>query len=58
MTKQITITIKEVREKDITIEAVTLDEAVDMIEYLYSEGNFILTNDDISDVEFVGYEEE
>ena len=58
MTKQITVTIKEVREKDITIDAVTLDEAVDMIEYLYSEGNFVLTNDDISDVEFVGYEEE
>lgn len=58
MTKQITVTIKEVREKDITIEAVTLDEAIDAIEYLYSEGNFVLTNDDISDVEFIGYEEE
>lgn len=58
MTKQITVTIIETREKDITIEAVTLDEAVDTIEYLYSEGNFVLTNDNISNVDFAGYEEE
>ena len=53
MTKQFTITIREVREKQITINAVTDDEALDTVEYLYSAGNYVLDNDDIEDVEFV-----
>ena len=57
MIKPFTVTIREIREKQITIEAVTADEAVDAIEYLYSEGNFELTNDDFEDVEFVCHEE-
>lgn len=57
MNKPFTITIREVREKEITIDAVTIDEAIEAVEYLYSVGNFALTNDDIEDVDFVGYEE-
>lgn len=53
MTNKYTVTIREVREKQITINAVTEDEALDTIEYLYSAGNYILDNDDIEDVEFV-----
>ena len=57
MIKPFTITIREVREKEITIDAVTIDEAIEAVEYLYSVGNFALTNDDIEDVDFIGYEE-
>lgn len=57
MEKEFTVTIREVREKQITLHAVTADEAADAIEYLYSEGNFVLDNDDISDVEFVCQED-
>lgn len=53
MSKPFTITIREVREKQITINAVTDDEAIDTIEYLYSAGNYVLDNSDIEDVEFV-----
>ena len=58
MTRPFTITIREIREKDITIEAVTVDEALDAVEYLYSEGNFVLDNDDFEDVEFMCQEED
>lgn len=53
MSKPFTVTIREVREKQITINAVTDDEALDTVEYLYSVGNYVLNNDDIEDVEFV-----
>ena len=53
MTNKYTVTIREVREKQITINAVTDDEALDTVEYLYSAGNYVLDNDDIEDVEFV-----
>lgn len=53
MSKPFTITIREVREKQITINAVTDDEAIDTIEYLYSTGNYVLDNSDIEDVEFM-----
>jgi len=53
MNKEFTVTIREVREKQITIKAVTAEEAHDTIEYLYSDGNFVLTNDDLEDVEFI-----
>lgn len=53
MTKKYTVTIREVREKQITINAVTDDEALDTVEYLYSAGNYVLDNDDIEDVEFI-----
>ena len=53
MSKPFTITIREVREKQITINAVTDDEAIDTIEYLYSAGNYVLDNSDIEDVELV-----
>ena len=58
MERPFTITIREVREKDITINAVPVDEALDAVEYLYSEGNFVLTNDDFEDVEFMCQEED
>ena len=58
MTRPFTITIREIREKDITIEAVTVDEALDAVEFLYSEGNFVLDNDDVEDVEFMCQEED
>ena len=58
MTKPFTITIEEKRSKDITIEAVTYDEALDMVESLYSYGDIFTTIDDVEDVEFVGYEED
>ena len=57
MDRPFTITIREIREKDITINAITVDEAIDAVEYLYSEGNFVLTNDDFEDVEFMCLEE-
>ena len=53
MNKPFTVTIREVREKQITINAVTDDEALDTVEYLYSVGNYVLDNDNIEDVEFV-----
>lgn len=53
MTNKYTVTIREVREKQITINAVTDDEALDTVEYLYSAGNYVLDNDDIEDVEFI-----
>jgi hypothetical protein len=58
MDRPFTITIREIREKDITINAITVDEAIDAVEYLYSEGNFVLTNDDFEDVEFMCLEED
>lgn len=58
MTKPFTITIEEKRSKDITIEAVTYDEALDMVESLYSSGDIFTTVDDVEDVEFIGYEED
>lgn len=53
MEKPFTVTIREVREKQITINAITDDEAIDTIEYLYSVGNYVLDNDDIEDVVFM-----
>ena len=52
MKKEFTVTIEEKRTKDITVKAVTADEALDMIEGLYQLGNFNLDKDDIEDVEF------
>lgn len=52
MEKEFTVTIEEKRTKDITVKAVTVDEALDMVEGLYQLGNFNLDKDDIEDVEF------
>lgn len=57
MSKPITITIREVREKDILVDVVTVDEALDVVEEMYKDGNFPLTEDDIADVEFISYED-
>ena len=57
MNKPFTITIREVREKDIEIDVVTVDEALAVVEEMYKDGNFPLTQDDIADVDFIGYED-
>lgn len=46
------VRIQEIREKCISIEAETLEEAIKTVEELYSNGDIRLTVDDISDVEF------
>lgn len=58
MEKEFTITIEEKRSKDITIKAVTQDEAVDMIEELYSSGDLFTTVEDVEYVEFISYKED
>lgn len=58
MNKPITITIREVREKDILVDVTTVDEALDVVEEMYKDGNFPLTEDDIVDVDFINYEED
>lgn len=57
MDKPFTITIEEKRSKDVTINAVTLDEALDMVESLYRYGDIRLDEDDFEDVEFKCQEE-
>ena len=52
MTKLFTVRITEIREKCITLEVETMEEAIETIEELYSNGDIRLTQDDISDVEF------
>lgn len=58
MEKPITITIVEKRSRDVTINAVTVDEALDMVEGLYQLGDIELDRDDFEDVDFICYEEE
>lgn len=57
MNKTYTVYIEEKRSKSIEIEAVTPDEALDMIESLYRSGDIRLDEDDFEDVEFVCQED-
>ena len=52
MTKTFTVRITEIREKCMSVEAETMDEAIETVEELYSNEDIRLTQDDISDVEF------
>lgn len=52
MTKLFTVRIQELREKCMSVETETLEEAIELIEELYSNGDIRLTAEDISDVEF------
>lgn len=56
--KEFTVRIEEKRSKDVTIKAVTIEEAIDAIEDLYSSGDIFTTTDDVEDTEFFGYEED
>lgn len=58
MEKEFTVRIEEKRSKDVTIKAVTIEEAIDAIEDLYSSGDIFTTTDDVEDIEFFGYEED
>lgn len=53
MAKTITVIIREVREKAIVVDTDSIEDAIDTVEYMYGDGNFVLTNDDIEDVEFI-----
>ena len=57
MTRPITVTIEEKRTRDVTVNAVTVDEALDMVESLYQFGDIELDKDDFEDVEFICHEE-
>lgn len=57
MAKPITVIIREVREKAILVDTDSIEDALDTVEYMYSDGNFVLTNDDFEDVEFIVQEE-
>ena len=52
MTKLFTVRITEIREKCMSVEAEMMEDAIEMIEELYTNGDIRLTVDDISDVEF------
>lgn len=52
MTKLFTIRIQEIREKCMSVESETFEDALELVEELYSNGDIRLTIDDISDVEF------
>lgn len=52
MTKLFTVRITEIREKCMSVEAEIMEDAIEMIEELYTNGDIQLTVDDISDVEF------
>lgn len=58
MTRPITVTIEEKRSRDITVNAVTVDEALDMVESLYQLGDITLDMDDFEDVDFICHEED
>lgn len=53
MKNTITVIIREIREKAIVVDTDSVEDALDTVEYLYSDGNFVLTNDDFEDVEFI-----
>lgn len=53
MNKTFTIYIEEKRSRTIDINAVTPDEALDMVEELYQRGDIRLDEDDFEDVEFM-----
>ena len=57
MIRPFTVTIEEKRTKDVTINAVTVDEALDMVESLYQSGDLRLNEDDFKNVEFVCHED-
>lgn len=52
MTNLFTVRITEIREKCMSVETETLEEALELVEELYTNGDVRLTVDDISDVEF------
>lgn len=52
MTKLQTVRIQEVREKCVLVEVETLEEAIEIVEEMYCNGDISTTVDDISDVEF------
>lgn len=52
MVKLFTVRIQEIREKCISVEVETMEDAIELVEELYSNGDIRLTMDDISDVEF------
>ena len=52
MTKLFTVRITEIREKCMSVETETLEEAIEIVEELYSNGDIRLNQDDITDVEF------
>ena len=57
MGKTITVIIREIREKHIVVDTNDPQDALDTVEYMYSEGNFPLSKDDVEDVEFEIIEE-
>ena len=57
MKKTFTVYIEEKRSKTIEINAVTEDEALDMVESLYRSGDIRLDEDDFEDVEFMCQED-
>lgn len=52
MIKMFTVRIQELREKCMSVEAKTLEEAIELVEELYSNGDIRLSTEDISDVDF------
>ena len=52
MEKLYTVRIQEIREKCMSVETETMEEAIELVEELYSNGDIRLTVDDITDVEF------
>lgn len=52
MVKLFTVRIQEIREKCVSVEVETMDEAIELVEELYANGDIRLTVDDVSDVEF------
>lgn len=50
--KTFTVRITEIREKCMTVETETFEDAIELVKELYSNRDIQLDNDDISDVEF------
>lgn len=50
--KTFTVRITEIREKTMSVETETFEDAMELVEELYSNGDIRLIQDDISDVEF------
>lgn len=52
MTKLFTVQITEIREKCVSVEVETIEEAIELVEELYCNGDIRLDSEDISDIEF------
>lgn len=57
MERPFTVRIEEKRSRDVTVKAVTVDEAIDMVDDIYRSGAIKLDHDDVEDVEYMCSEE-